>query len=113
MTTTTHNAVVIDEDPYNQLMDEEDKMMKPAGNEMPAADVCSPQFKSGVSEIDGDAASDLIDEDDGNEVTTEEASTTEIFEWLMPTTVSKKKVTYIVDEVCGDQEGGVQQVPLH
>ena len=71
--------VVVDEDPYNQMMDVDNKMVKSAGNTMPAANVCSPQFKSGFNEIDGEAANDPVHKDDDNEITTEKASITEIF----------------------------------
>jgi hypothetical protein len=76
LTATTHNDVVIDEDPYIQMMDEEDKMVESASATMPAANVCSPHFKLGDNEIDGEAANDPLDEDDDNKVTTEDASIT-------------------------------------
>jgi hypothetical protein len=123
LTATTHDDMVINEDPYNQMMDEEDKMVESAGATMPAANVCRPHFKSGDNEIGGDAANDPLDKDVDDEVTTEDALITqpitgrhwskdvivdcgytnhgtfcdcskEIFE--PPMTVSKKKVTYIV-----------------
>jgi hypothetical protein len=124
LTITTNNGVVIDEDPYIQMRDKEDKMMESADATLPTATICGPNFKSGDNEIDEEAANDPLDEDD-DEVTTADASATkpgigrhwskgvivncgyakhgtfsdcsrESFELPMSTTVSQKKITYIV-----------------
>jgi hypothetical protein len=76
LTATTNTAVVINEDPYDQMMGEEDKMVKPDGATLPAANVCSPSFKSGVHEND-EAANGQLAGDDDAEVTTEDAYITQ------------------------------------